>query len=270
MKYFIFLIGVVFTSCRENQPEYSLSRPEPGDRIVVVEEFSGVRCPNCPEGTKELENLRELYNDQIIIVTIHAGDFAFTYPQSKFDFTTAEGNTLLKLLGNPIGYPSAVINRAPNNNGSLQAFSSQWGSLIADAIEEEPSVSLSLDIEYDLSTRELDLLIGSVPNRDFDEELRLTVLIKEDNMVDWQSDSEVPQGVDQAYNHRNVLRKILSDTQGDQLAENAMAFEKIEKNYQFTLPSESDWWIDRHLTLVAFITDSSGRILQGVEKPLIP
>ncbi|MCB0668245.1 MAG: Omp28-related outer membrane protein [Saprospiraceae bacterium] len=261
----------LITSCRENQPEYSLARPEAGDRVVVVEEFSGVRCPNCPEGTKELENLRALYNDQIIIVTIHAGDFAFTYPESEFDFTTPEGNTLLQLLGNPIGYPSAVINRvATGSGGALQAFSSQWGSLIGEAIAEDPLVILTLEVNYNPETRVLQPRIGMVPNQDFNEELRLTLLLKEDNMTDWQSDSEVQTGVDQTYNHRNVLRKVISDTQGDRIAVNAPAFLRVEKTYQYTLPGETNWWKDQDISLVAFITDASGEILQGIEKPLIP
>ena len=268
---FILFVGLFYLSCQENQPQYTLSRPEAGDRIIVVEEFSGVRCPNCPEGTKELENLRTLYNDQIIIVTIHAGDFAFKYPASNYDFTTPEGNALLQLLGNPIGYPSAVINRIPNpTSGSLQSFSSQWGSLISNAISQKPVVTLSLEANYDPSTRILKPIISMVPNQDLDQEIRITLLLKENHMIDWQSDSEVPQGVDSLYDHRNVLRKVITDPAGDSFAANALAFEKVEKTYSFTLPDQTNWWKEDDLWLVAFVTGASGEILQGVEKPLQP
>lgn len=257
-------------SCQENQPEYTLTRPEAGDRIVVVEEFSGVRCPNCPEGTKELESLRAQYNDQIIIVTIHAGDFAFKYSESKYDFATPEGNSLLKLLGNPIGYPSAVINRIPNNNGSLQAFSSQWGSLIIDALSQEPILSLTLDANYDPNARQLNPVVGVVSNLDIEDDLFVTLLLKEDNMVDWQSDSQIEDGIDKSYSHRNVLRKVISDPNGDLISSRTGAFQKIERSYNFTLPDQTNWWKDQDLTLVAFVTNSTGEILQGIEKPLLP
>ncbi|MCB0685339.1 MAG: Omp28-related outer membrane protein [Saprospiraceae bacterium] len=266
----ILMVPFLLLSCRENQPEYTLARPEPGERIVVVEEFSGVRCPNCPEGTKELENLRALYNDQVIIITIHAGDFAFEYPESVYDFTTPEGNALLDLLGNPIGYPSAVINRVAGSNGILQAFSSRWGSLISDAIDQDPIVSLTLDVDYDLNTRNLEAVIGVVPNRNIDGDLQLTVLLKEDQLVDWQSDSEVEGGVDKSYHHRNVLRKVITAPYGDLIAQNAVEFERTEKTYKYTLPEHTTWWNAQNLMLVAFVTDVSGEILQGIEKPLRP
>jgi thiol-disulfide isomerase/thioredoxin len=121
--YLLALISLsALMSCHENQPEYTLLKPESGDRVVVVEEFSGARCPNCPQGTQQLEDLKSLYGDQLIIVTIHAGDFAFKYDESSFDFTTSEGNVLLQMLGNPIGYPSAVINRVKDPSTGFGFF----------------------------------------------------------------------------------------------------------------------------------------------------
>jgi hypothetical protein len=258
-------------ACRENQPDYTLSRAEVGDRVVVAEEFSGVRCPNCPDGTKELENLKVLYNDKLIIITIHAGDFAFRYPESKYDFTTSMGNTLLQLLGNPIGYPSAVINRVRDTGTqSYQVFSSRWGNLIGSELVREPVLSVSLDIVFEASERNLTATMGAVPNQDIEGALRFTLLIKENNMVDWQSDVMAPQGVDSLYNHRNVLRTILSDAKGDFVSDGVQAFDKIEKVYSFTIPEGDDWWKVQDLWLVAFVTDDSGEILQAIEKPLLP
>ncbi|MBK8505567.1 MAG: Omp28-related outer membrane protein [Saprospiraceae bacterium] len=261
----------MFFACQENQPQYTLSRAEIGDRVVVVEEFSGVRCPNCPEGTKELENLRTLYDDKVIIVTIHAGDFAFQYNDSQYDFTTTEGNALLRHLGNPIGYPSAVINRVRDSNTqSLQNFSSQWGSLISAEITTEPVVSLELDIAYDANTRKMSTALRAVPNIDLEGDLRFTLLIKEDNMIDWQSDTEAAQGVDREYNHRNVLRAVLTTPEGDHVASDAKSFQSLEKIYSFTVPEQTNWWKETDLTIVGFVTGSTGEILQGIEKPLIP
>jgi hypothetical protein len=264
-------VFILFFACQENQPQYTLSRSEIGDRVVVVEEFSGVRCPNCPEGTKELESLRALYDDNVIIVTIHAGDFAFQYKESQYDFTTQEGNALLSFLGNPIGYPSAVINRVRDpNTQSLQNFSSKWGSLISTELAMAPAVLLELDIVYDMNTRKISTTLRAVPNVDIEGDLRFTLLIKEDNMIDWQSDSEAAQGLDIEYNHRNVLRAVLSNPHGDQVANSAKAFQSLERIYSYTLPDQTNWWKDSDLKIVGFITGSNGEILQGIEKPLIP
>ncbi len=267
--YIFILYGLI--ACQENQPEYTLSRGEVGDRVVLVEEFSGVRCPNCPEGTKDLENLRDLYEGKLIIVTIHAGDFAFTYPASKYDFTTPEGNALLQLLGNPIGYPSAVINRVRDNSTQfLQSFSPRWGSLISSELAKEPILSITLDVNFEASERKITAGVRVVPNQDISGDLRFNLLIKENNMIDWQSDIEAPQSVDHAYNHRNVMRTVLTSVNGDIVSSDSRAFETLERFYSFIVPEESNWWKVQDLWLVAFVTGQSGEIMQATEQPLLP
>ena len=85
--------------------------PALGDRKVLVEEFTGVRCVNCPAGASELDNLRGIYGDRLVVVSVHAGEFSPPFSDSRFDFRTPEGEALEKRLGAPLGYPTAVINR---------------------------------------------------------------------------------------------------------------------------------------------------------------
>ncbi|NND32756.1 MAG: Omp28-related outer membrane protein [Saprospiraceae bacterium] len=267
LKYLpLLLIGFLVISCQENQPEYTLIRPETGDRMVIVEEFSGARCPNCPQGTQELENLNQVYGDRLVIITIHAGDFAFTYNDSKFDFTTPEGDALLAFLGNPIGYPSAVINRIKDQSSqSFQLFSTKWGGLISEALTVPPAVAITINQMFDTGTRNLVANVRVVPNETMDTELRLTVLLKEDNIIDPQADRADPSGVVTQYNHRNVLRRVLSDVKGDLIASDPVAFEAVESTYTYLLPEEMGWWKLEDLTLVAFVSAGTGEILQGAQ-----
>ena len=78
---------------------------------IFIEEFTGVKCVNCPDGAAVIEDLKSKYKDRLVAVSIHAGFFAKKMTESKFDFKTAQGNSLLTYLGEPAGYPAAVINR---------------------------------------------------------------------------------------------------------------------------------------------------------------
>lgn len=267
--YLLLLYSIV--SCSENQPQYTLARPTPGERVVLVEEFSGARCPNCPQGTQELDNLKDIYQDQLVVVTIHAGDFAFMYPESVFDFTTEEGDAILDLLGNPIGYPSAVINRKRDDgSSSYQVFSSKWSALISSALAQDPVIEVSLSAVFDPDSRLLEANVAVVPQQDIVGSLSLVVLLKEDNLIDPQADRAEPSGVVFDYHHHNVLRKVLSAVDGDLLYTGPRYLQRLEKNYRFELPAQSDWWKANDMQLVAFVVSSEGEVMQAAEIPLQP
>ena len=42
-------------------------------RTVLLEDFTGQKCVNCPKGTKVIEQLQEAYGDYFIAVGIHGG-----------------------------------------------------------------------------------------------------------------------------------------------------------------------------------------------------
>lgn len=276
MRYplFSFLLAVSLTGCRENQPQYSLTGPVDSARTIVVEEFSGARCPNCPQGTQELENLKSIYGSSLVIVTIHAGDFAFKYDDSKYDFTTPGGNEILQILGNPVGYPSAVVNRMKGSGQSnFQTFSSKWGSLISDALAEPQTMGLSADVNFDPDSRVLALDFSILPFEDVNVTTRLTVMLKEDKIVDPQADRAAPSGLVSDYVHKNVLRAVLSDFGGDVLADQMTAFENKGRSYRFTLPEQQGWWDAEQISVVAFVSvdeAESRAVIQAYEQAIIP
>ncbi len=261
----------VLAGCREQQPEYRLIGPVANARGVLIEEFSGARCPNCPQGSEELDNLKAIFGSSLVIVAVHAGDFAFTYPDSKFDFTTPEGNALLGLLGNPIGYPSAVINRKRGDSDrSFQQFSLRWGSSISQELEEDPMFDIRSDVTFDDQNRRLQATVSVVPSIAVNEGLRINVLLKEDHIIDPQADRAVPTGIVKEYNHKNVFRAMLSEVMGDPLGDRFEPFTSYVRTYSFNIPSAEGWWKVPDIYLVAFVTSSvTGEVLHAVEVPVM-
>ena len=55
--------------------------PSSFTKKVLIEEFTGHRCTNCPAAAKEISAIQNIYGDQVIAIAIHpSGGFMFTQP----------------------------------------------------------------------------------------------------------------------------------------------------------------------------------------------
>jgi len=254
----IFLVALLFSSCVENMPVVP-DPPEPpvGGKKVLVEEFTGVRCPNCPEGSRALEDLIDVYGENLVVVSIHAGDFVAMLPESTIDFMTEDGENLINYLGAPASYPSAVIDRRDFDGGAyrLQYTLSKWAGFIDEQINKEPKVTVNLEKNYDTDTRELNLEIFGVAAEDIQNEVRLTVMIAESNIVNAQDD-QTQGGVVVDYNHKHVFRKTLTNFDGNVIANSLADGETYNSNINFTLPDE---WKYEDCEVITFVTEIDGQ-----------
>jgi hypothetical protein len=236
-------------ACTENEPIIPPLRPqELGERKVIIEEFTGVRCPNCPDGAAEIENLKVRFGENLIAVSIHSsGSFAIPMLQSKYDFRTDAGDDLLELLGRPLGYPAAVVNRtSPQNSIRLQQGQTAWAGLIQFALQEAPSVVLNLAGQYDDTNRQLKVKVNLLANRPVNRPVNLSVMLLENKIVDAQLDFN---GLIENYEHNHVLRFMLTPSNGIPLGSNLTIGQFIERNFEFTLPER---WVATNCEVVAF------------------
>lgn len=257
-----FAAVATFWSCKENCPVIPpLGPPEVGDRKVIVEEFTGNQCVNCPDGAAELENLHALYGDNLIIVSVHAGFFAEPTPgKSQLDFRTEDGNSLLNLLGEPVGYPSAVINRTKfSGESDYQLGQSKWSNYIASEINVAPDISIGLVRTYDPATRALQLNVSMVPQIDLsNRSLRYSVILTESNIVDYQLTGS---GHVFDYNHKHALRDIITNATGDEITESATLGAAISRVVNYTVP---DTYVAENCELVVIVTDANTKsVLQA-------
>ncbi len=277
-KIFYFLIlALLFTSaCKENMPEIAClscddvgpQPPEPQDRIVVIEEFTGVRCVNCPAGSAEIQNLLSVYGERLIAISIHAGFYANPYPESQYDFSTSEGDNLEGFLGIPIGYPTGVIDRklfSGESDLQLEGTSS-WGGYIAQELDNDVKLTLEIENQWDSNTRKLTVDVVGGAIEAINENIRLTIMVLESGIKDTQL---TPSGKVNDYVHKHVLRKTLTAYDGDVVASSINAGDFINEQYSFTLPAD---WVEDNCTVVAFFQNgtSDKEILQADEKHVTP
>lgn len=254
-------------SCKEISPEYRLVRPQDGQRNVLIEEFTGVQCVNCPQGTDEIVNLQGLYGKNLISVAIHAGFFAMPFNDSKYDFVTQEGKAIQDWLGAPIGYPAAVINRTKfPNEDSYQLFRPKWPNYIATLTQTVPELNVIASTTFDPESRQIKIVVTVEALTDINRDTRINVMLTEDNIIDPQYNTT---GKITEYRHRHVLRSMLTNFDGNFLSANMKFGDKLTKEYSYTLPAENGWWNADNLHVVAFVTDASsnapGEVLNVTE-----
>ncbi len=248
-----------FSGCVEVVPPIDLDLRYTGRR-VLIEEFTGVQCVNCPEGSKKIEELVDLHNKQgvnVIPISIHAGDFSTPYNESLYDFNTPEGEILEKShLGPVAGFPIAVVNRRKfDNENDVPVFLKTWAGHVVEELLVQPKLEVSIDNNFDSTSRELTVDITLNFSETVTEALGISIMILEDDIVDYQL---TPDGKQSDYVHKHVLRTMLTDYQGDVISPNqTVDGEKPEFTYTFTVPTE---WNAANCSVVAFVSQTGANL----------
>lgn len=287
VKYFLALTSLCFiliqVSCDEVPPFIDLEEPDKTlidtsyiitdipaaqEKIMVIEDFSGVACVNCPKGNATVQDLIEEYDGRVIGMTLHAGTFAKPRAQNVDTFAIPETEDLAIFL-NIQGYPAATIDRFEFESGLSTSITSTWPVLTA----ERATATTPLNIELQNSFNEEDnQLIANVKVTYLEEMAgethNISIFLLESGIIDLQdiSDPDVPSGKIPDYEHNHVVRDMLTPAQGTLLSSEAIVPGLVvEREFALTLKSK---WNPENMEVVAFVHKSgdSKEIIQAVEE----
>lgn len=238
----------------------SISAPDnSAKRFVILEEFTGHTCKECPAGAREIERLVGVYGDQLIPVAIHASNFAEprragTMFRSDYRVDGGHGETYVSDL-NISAFPQGVVSRTTPNGRRI----AQWETDILAVKDDAPAATLRLKNFYSSADTLVRINIEIEWNQTLTADHNLQVHLLESNIIDWQLDGNT---VVSDYNHKHMLRKVVNDTFG-KLLKSAVAGDKETIEYITTFKSS---WKPDDLEVVAFIFNndpSSYEVLQG-------
>ncbi len=275
--YLLILLALLFWECDKINPPY-LENPTVTDtstyqQKILLEEYTGFRCGNCPEATEIAHSLKNKYPNNLILLSVHAGGYAKPTSDHTYDFRTPIGDELDKFFGcSRAGNPNGMVNRIGFPNKSHILREGQWENAIQNLLSNKPKLDLKLSTSFNQSTQtiftrvEIKFLEPSSPN------YHLCLHLAEDSVVQYQRDDrKTPPDVEN-YVHDNVLRDGITPTWGIQISDKPLQSGTIiSKEFEYVIPAGKDWRINK-LKVIAFVHDKDNtfEILQVDESYLFP
>lgn len=264
------MVMALLSSCDEIAPPYKQSGGVvvvTGTQKVLIEDFTGFRCGNCPAAAKIATDLYDAYKGKVIVLAIHSGS-TFASPRGKLyatDFRTPIGEELFTtFLGLTGGQPNGMVNRS-GTNGKIIAPDG-WAAQVASELEKEAKATIDLTPKYDSVTQLLtvDVQVKWLTAGGAND--HLAIYLSEDSIIHAQKDYRRPsQGLsedDSNYVHMHVLRGAVGEfgTWGEQVASKS-AGSSVTKRY--TLSFAGMPWKPKNCSVVGILHDKQeGSVIQ--------
>lgn len=271
----ILYLGLLLTiACDTVQPPYE-ENPVVTDsttKVVLLEEYTGFRCGNCPAAGEIAHQIKEKYPNNVILLAIHAGSLAMPTPTHKYDFRSKVMNELEAYfnIGWGLGTPNGLVDRTPYN-GNLVLPSASWEAAVIDRMKQKAPVKVNLEPSYDETSR----MISCKTKLTFLDKgyssYHLALYVVEDSIVQYQTDYRKNPIDVYDYVHNSIIRDALTSTWGEQISVNDIPKgTEISNTFQKAIPETADWrpqWI----RIVAILTDNDKgyEVIQSAEKYIL-
>lgn len=242
------------------------------NKVVLLEEFTGHKCVNCPAASEEAARLESWCEGHLVVVGIHAGSYANTAGSAwKDDFRTEAGDAYDAYF-RPDGYPAAMIDRKTAGGKITHDNLSSWSALVINSLAETAPVDIRMETGRTPGKTEerLDISLswGEItPQKPVAlpaEALSLQIWLVEDSVEAPQLTSD--NSIVWNYRHRHVLRDAVNGIWGEEIGSDFSAAIPWQRSYRYTLRSG---WNRARCRFVVFVYDTKTReILQAAQIPL--
>ncbi len=273
------LVLVSVFACEEVEEPFIEANPFTGEydsdlpiRKILIDDFTGINCVNCPEASMVIEDLKETYGNHIVPIGIHTGSYANPIDDSQPDFRTDVGYELggdgITSLGffNVAWQPFGVVNRTQFGDNYYQHHS-EWATLVVGILKENKFADIDIKIinEFNEESNILDIDINVKAIIDVASRLTLSVYLVENRITGHQSGAQNPE----EYEHNHVLRAGINGTWGDEISTSIpfAQYEELSIAYSDTLNTD---WIPANCEVVTFVYDSETlEVIQAEQEPVI-
>ncbi|MBO4463390.1 MAG: Omp28 family outer membrane lipoprotein [Prevotella sp.] len=230
----------------------------PYQRHILIEDFTGQDCVNCPNATDLITQLQEMHgHDCVVAVGIHSGPLGVKPEKNAEGLATDLGDTYYnywKIEMQPYG----VIDRSDGPLGTdIWTAKVNWDL----AQEQWPATQCNIFVEATIpaNSQQADIHVTLAGMKGIVNG-KLQLWITEDNIQAFQ---KMPDGTtNKAYIHNHVLRDAVNGTWGDDCS--VEEGQLWEHDYTFTL---NNAWKPEDLNIVAFVYNDAG-VVQAISTKL--
>ena len=263
---------------------------------VLIEDFTGHRCPNCPAAAEELVSLQDFYGDRVIGIAIHPSSPAFSTPSPltassyTYDFRTQFGDDIDNIFEiTTVGLPRGMVNRTGFDT-QHQLGKDEWSSIVQTELEKAPIFGITLSSNVSNGNGTISITAEALTNINLDkkekiEDYNIVICLTEKNIVQWQKDNTA--GDIEDYEHNHVLRTMINTTFGESIGNSFVDGDIWEKDYSIDITNLENTnenyslntlfmgngnckeWNEDNMEIVVYIYNTSNyEIIQVEEKHL--
>ena len=285
----LFSFILIITSCDVVEGPYEIDSGgvTPTDtntyvKKILIEDFTGHTCPNCPSAARELEAINDIYGDQIIGMALHISTgFAGPWTGSgkfEYDFRTKWGTDWDNFFNiSNSGLPRGMVNRAGYPN-SHKLGKNEWLANVITELEKE--IDFGVSITTNNTGNEGVITINSEILNNINGDYSLVVCLSESKIINWQKD-----GSDniEDYEHNHVLRTVIS-VESLSNSSSYITGQVVEKTINYNLSSLEQFnidyssntadagngnaggWDSSNMSVIAYIYDNTTQEILQVEE----
>ncbi|MBT3421802.1 MAG: Omp28-related outer membrane protein [Bacteroidetes bacterium] len=270
----VFFIGLltILISCEEEGPYINFEPIDtslldttfisstsiiPDEKNVLIEDFTGARCPNCPNAAAKLVDITMANPGRIVGMAIHPDGIPFTRPHDlEKDFRTDDGTEIFKLLGEEGALPIGSIDRVKYSGETNQLVGiSFWANYVDQRLLLASPVNISLVSTPHLTEANTFVIRAEVQfTTAIADDKYLTIALTESDLIAPQT---LPQGsipdVDSNYINNHILRDVLTNPGGNLLMSNPEMNRVFIKEFKITMDAK---WNPDNCAIVGIIHNS--------------
>lgn len=179
-------------------------------RKILLEEFTGHLCPNCPAATEIAHQLAEDNPGQLFLIAIHAGFFATPAGAPyEADYRTIVGDELFAHFG-VTATPTGMVNRV-ESSGSVVLNKDAWTAAVSTELAKPIDAFINLSISWDETKQNFWFNLNVEFFTDITDDLYYCAFLTQDSIVSAQKVDAVTVP---DYVHMHMLRASLNGTYG--------------------------------------------------------
>lgn len=218
---------------------------------VLLEDFTGWRCTNCPAAAEKATELIAKYGDKLVVMGVHATSFAKpSADNNNVDFRTEFGDQWATYFG-CTSLPAGMINRTKVGS-AYKVDAPNWDINIQNSLStKEHIMNINLGAVHRVADN---MILVSCENeflKDYTSPTLISILVLESGIIGVQKSNETPLIEDYVFNH--VLRK-------NGLVDFSLSVKPVSKNEiiykNYLVKVDSDIQDITNCSVVVFVTNA--------------
>lgn len=226
-------------------------------QYIVLEDFTGVGCVNCPKAAVEAHALQNQYGNQLILVELHpqkGGNLTEPQEDGDPDLRSAAAEAYFEYWKEP-GLPAGLVNRQTTKVLSYK----NWTGAVQEISAQKPVATVN-KVSAKLDGQTLSVEASGFFHADYaaSGNINLIMMVLEDGFKVHQAGTEQSD-----YPHNHVLRATVGDVWGEKIDVTPNAGERFALAKSMTV---EDVWNTDNLSVVCLLTDADTRAVLNAAK----